>query len=176
LGHAHGQTRVHSGLVTGTSQVLFWSGHCHRYGRTSHASCELGAPRNEVGGWSGGGTWLGTFGRIMSSRKDKDGMYAVEDILQILNYRLSGNANAANCGYPATSQSFTLDPGSTDWGKNGEREKTRENLRRSFGPRCRSKCWDAQVSSDRPALTVFGPGVVFRRVDSVAAAHRRCRL
>jgi len=29
-------------------------------------------------------------------------MYAVEDILQILNYRLSGNANAANCGYPAT--------------------------------------------------------------------------
>ena len=97
----------------------------------------------------------GNLGRIMSSRKDKDGMYAVEDILQILDYRLSGNANAANCGYPATSQSFTLDPGSTDWGKNGEREKTRENLGRSFGPRCRSKCWDAQVSPDRPALTVL---------------------
>jgi len=102
-------------------------------------------------------------------------MYAVEDILQILNYRLSVTPMPRICGYPATSQSFTLDPGSTDWGKNGEREKTRKSpplIRASLS----SKCWDAQVSPDRPALTVFGPGVVFRRVDSVAAAHRRCRL
>ena len=44
----------------------------------------------------------------------------------LADYLLSGNANAAKCGYSAGAQFFTLFLGSTDWGKTVNSKKQRK--------------------------------------------------